>query len=609
MDSMIEAHQISFRTGIFLALILLGACATAPLQPPCPADRQNLPDCPPLEAVYDSALDEYFHSRTRADVAALNIDPIKLGMSADVPANDVLGKIIGSSYEDSIRSLATKIWLIDNADHTVDATYYIFKRDLVGYAFLGALCEAVERGVDIRIMVDSLGSYHRSHSELKALKNCAIDGGFIRNGDGELTLNKARVQALLFGAASENASNINRRSHDKLLVTDGNWPDKAWVMTGGRNISTAYYGLLNDGRKDPNAYKDLEIILRAQPGVNNTGSVGKISEIYVSILLAVPGNKVLASSLAHSGERKKMRDHLAALRAMPDFKLAYDNMDTYLQQDLYPAKTRIAHELGNIVNTKVVSEYDSNLQKNPNSIIYITRQLSEMDPDNRTARIVSPYLFLPKYERDDGTIYEDDSENLAAWLKEHPENRIEIVTNSIMTSDNFFAQAIIDMDTAPSLLLDEQTQDQWRKKLKHSELNPELVQSKSWKDLINNPRVRIYQTGRSDADILGGDTAYGKLHAKFFLTDSWGFVGTTNLDYRSRLYNNEMGFFFEGEELRQALVDEFEMLKSNSYLWGSPEWLELRSAVRELGGVKGHTSKKQRTVYKQLRATGLHWQF
>ncbi|MEP1470135.1 MAG: phospholipase D-like domain-containing protein [Halieaceae bacterium] len=530
-------------------------------------------------------------------------------MSADVPANDAMGKIIGSSYEDSIRSLATKIWLVDNAEHTVDAVYYIFKRDLVGYAFLGALCEAVQRGVDVRIMVDSLGSFHRTHSELKALKTCAIDGGFMRNDDGAITVQKARVQALVFGAASTSVANVNRRSHDKLLVTDGRWPEKAWVMTGGRNISTAYYGLLDDGSRDPTAYKDLEILLRAKSGVKESGSVGKISESYVSILLAVPGNKVLKSSMAHSRERTKMRDQLTALRAMPDFKLAYDNMQAYLQEDLHPARTRIAHELGNIINTNVVSDYDSNLQQNPNSIIYMTRQMSEIDPDNRTVRVVSPYLFVQKYEREDGTVYEDGAQNLANWLKEHPENRIEIVTNSIMTSDNFFAQAIIDMDTAPSLLLDRETQDQWHKKLEESELNPELVQSQKWKDLINNPRVRIYQTGRSDADLLGGDTAYGKLHAKFFLTDSWGFVGTTNLDYRSRLYNNEMGFFFSGEELRQSLVDEFEMLKSNSYLWGSPEWLKLRAAVRELGGVKGHTSYKQRSVYTSLRATGLHWQF
>ena len=101
----------------------------------------------------------------------------------------------------------------------------------------------------------------------------------------------------------------------------------------------------------------------------------------------------------------------------------------------------------------------------------------------------------------------------------------------------------------------------------------------------------------------------GKLHAKFFLTDKWGFVGTTNLDYRSRLFNNEMGFFFGGEELHQELIAEFESLKAQSYRWGSPEWLELRAAVRELPGLKGRAARKQRSTFARLRNTGLHWQF
>ena len=151
--------------------------------------------------------------------------------------------------------------------------------------------------------------------------------------------------------------------------------------------------------------------------------------------------------------------------------------------------------------------------------------------------------------------------------------------------------------------------ERWRKQLKHSELNPELVQSEEWRALVNNPRIRIFQTGRRDSDLLGGDVAYGKLHAKFFLTDAWGFVGTTNLDYRSRLFNNEMGFFFAGDELRQQLIDEFELLKSQSYLWGTPEWLQMRGDVMEMPGLKGRSAKKQRSTFTRLRSTGLHWQF
>lgn len=605
-------YRVNSRSRLCLTLFflcVLGACAATPQQPPCPAGRQDIRDCPPEGAVQDPVVNSHYEQRTRVDALSLNIDPIKLGMKAEIPTNDALGKIVGSSYQDSIRSLATKIWLVDHASHTVDAAYYIFKRDLVGYAFLGAMCEAVKRGVDLRIMVDSLGSFHSSHSELKALTNCAIDGGFAVNKQGRLTTRKARVQSVIFGAASKPGTNINRRSHDKLLVVDGAFPEKSWVMTGGRNISLAYYGLKPDGSIDPNAYKDMELLLRSPDGVERSESVGQVSEHYVSILLANTQNKVLQTRYAHRSQRTKMRNSLAQLRAMPDFQSAYQDMEHYLQEGLHPIKARLAHELGNITNKSVVSEYDTNLEKNPNSIVYMTRRLTELTPDNHTLRIVSPYLFIPKLERNDGSVYHDGSTVVKEWLNAHPDNRLEIVTNSILTSDNFFTQAIIDMDTAPRLLLDDESLKRWRTSLKNSEMSPDLVESEHWRQLIDNPQVRIYATGRLDADLLGGDTAYGKLHAKFFLTDDWGFVGTTNLDYRSRLFNNEMGFFFLGHTLREELIREFEDLKRQSYLWGSPEWLEMRRQVRELGGMRSSWAKKQHATFTRLRTSGLHWQF
>ena len=104
---------------------------------------------------------------------------------------------------------------------TIDFTYYIFKTDLVGYAMLGAMCNAVQRGVDVRVTVDSLGSISGgSHARLRALETCGDRAGFMRNSEGQLTTKKARVQVVIFNAVSK-LNNPNRRSHDKLLVMDG----------------------------------------------------------------------------------------------------------------------------------------------------------------------------------------------------------------------------------------------------------------------------------------------------------------------------------------------------------------------------------------------------
>ena len=86
-----------------------------------------------------------------------------------------------------------------------------------------------------------------------------------------------------------------------------------------------------------------------------------------------------------------------------------------------------------------------------------------------------------------------------------------------------------------------------------------------------------------------------------------GFVGTTNFDYRSRLYNNEMGFLFESKALADEIRANTEYLIGTSYLWGSPEWLEMRRKVMESDSDKAGPARKQRGIYKTLRALGLEY--
>jgi phosphatidylserine/phosphatidylglycerophosphate/cardiolipin synthase-like enzyme len=95
----------------------------------------------------------------------------------------------------------------------------------------------------------------------------------------------------------------------------------------------------------------------------------------------------------------------------------------------------------------------------------------------------------------------------------------------------------------PRLLLTPELNQAWQSGLEEGEFNPAVVESEQWKKLINYPQIFIYQIGKLDSVILGGKENYGKLHAKFIIGENVGFIGTSNFDYRSNLYNNEMGFF------------------------------------------------------------------
>jgi putative cardiolipin synthase len=603
------------------ALTLLFLACAGPQTYQCPPGTQNLPDCPPLIAVNDEDINKLYTSRTWLPARKSTIDPIKLGEEAQVPINRARTKVIGPKYEDSVNSLAVKLWLIENAQHTIDVMYYIFKRDTVGYAVLGALCNAVQRGVDVRIMVDSLGSMHPSHSELSALETCADEAGFMRNEKGEITTKKARVQVVIFNPISE--FQFNRRSHDKLLVVDGHHSAKAAVMTGGRNISLDYYGIKEDGSRDPTAFRDLEILIRARPAAESEEiTIGSVSEIYYSLLFLHKKNKRLlpveeeetdygSYRDLYLKERQKSQRSLAFLMNHPDIKKRLQAMPRYMSEGFRESEVRLAHQLSNLTSKRVTTEVIENIERNPNSILYLISKLTEKSLQDGvtsgTLRIVSPYLFSGKYRNAEGDVVYDGAKETLQRLHDNPGLKIEVVTNSVMTSDNFFTQAIIDMDMAPRMLLTPELTKEWQASLEKGEFNPAVAGSEEWNTLINHPQIFIYQTGQLDSIYLGGNTHYGKLHAKYIIGEEIGFIGTSNFDYRSNLYNNEMGFFFRDPELRNDLLEIFEMLKATSYRWGTPEWLQMRKELMAGDSKKAGPARKQRAIYKTIRALGIEY--
>jgi phosphatidylserine/phosphatidylglycerophosphate/cardiolipin synthase-like enzyme len=269
---------------------------------------------------------------------------------------------------------------------------------------------------------------------------------------------------------------------------------------------------------------------------------------------------------------------------------------------------RLAHELANLTNRNVVTNTEKNLADNPNSIMYLLEVLSEeLDKENKL-RVVSPYLFMARYYDKEGKEIRDSVTDTHRWLADHPGSRMEIITNSVLTSDNFFAQSIIDMDVGPRLLLSPELEEAWLSGLEAGEIDPSLTTSDKWRKQINNPQIFIYQTGKLDARVLGkGEANYGKLHAKFIVDGNGGFVGTSNFDYRSRLFNNEMGFFYENKDVDALLNTFFEELKQSSYRWGSAEWLQMRKEVMKIRGLKGWSTRNQRLIFKFMRTTGLDW--
>jgi cardiolipin synthase C len=469
-------------------------------------------------------------------------------------------------------------------------------------------------------MVDSIGSFSFEHNELKALGTCAAQAGFMRNAQGQVTTRRARVQVAVFNAASK--FHFNRRSHDKFMVVDGTYPELAAVFTGGRNSSRDYYGLNDDGSVDTSAFRDLEILVRSPPADEaDQVSVGRVAATYYTALFHYKGNKLIWSAedgfnhrSGYEKQRQEAAEKLALLKSLPDFRTHMDDMDRFMREDFHDAKVRLAYQLNNLTNKHVTTEVLENLKDNPNSIDFLLhKMLSETSAKENlhgTLWIVSPYLFASKYNDKDGKLVFDAAQQLLDTLARNPGLNVEIFTNSVMTTDNPYAQAMIDMDMAPRLLLSSQLRQQWTADVDQGERNPALVQGDDWKRMVQNPQVAIYEMGMLDSQLLGkGSVDYGKLHAKFLIGNEIGFVGTSNFDYRSMLYNNEVGFFVSSPALLADMVAEFNWLKAKAYRWGSPEWLEMRRQIMDGKGPQTDLSNKQRKLYKSMLGLGTEYLF
>ncbi|MGD8727410.1 MAG: phospholipase D-like domain-containing protein, partial [Gemmatimonadales bacterium] len=103
---------------------------------------------------------------------------------------------------------------IDAARHSVALSTYIFDNDRAGNLFLDALERAVQRNVEVRVLIDTVGSRYSRPSIVRALK-------------------RRRIPVARFGRTvlPWRMPYMNLRNHRKILVVDGKVG-----FTGGMNI-------------------------------------------------------------------------------------------------------------------------------------------------------------------------------------------------------------------------------------------------------------------------------------------------------------------------------------------------------------------------------------
>ena len=103
--------------------------------------------------------------------ASVDFDMPKTVSAAPTPAETAdtyIGKrLVGRAEEhpdqsgffpisDGIDALSIRLLMAERAERSIDAQYYLIKKDIVGSTFINALLRAADRGVRVRLLVDDI---------------------------------------------------------------------------------------------------------------------------------------------------------------------------------------------------------------------------------------------------------------------------------------------------------------------------------------------------------------------------------------------------------------------------------------------------------------------
>ncbi|WP_279246115.1 phospholipase D family protein [Candidatus Litorirhabdus singularis] len=145
------------------------------------------------------------------------------------------------TLSDGIEALSVRLALADLAEKSIDAQYYLLKKDVTGKAFVLSLLRAADRGVRVRLLLDDMftGGYDAGLAGLDSHPNIEIR-----------IFNPFASRSARFWDGITGFSRINRRMHNKSFTIDNQV-----TLIGGRNIADEYFGARKDAK-----FGDLDVL-------------------------------------------------------------------------------------------------------------------------------------------------------------------------------------------------------------------------------------------------------------------------------------------------------------------------------------------------------------
>jgi putative cardiolipin synthase len=396
-----------------------------------------------------------------------------------------------------------RLEMINAAERTLDLQYYIYHSDESGRLLTDALVRAADRGVRVRLLVDD-GETVAGDQQLFSIASHANVEIRVFNPFAYRGHNRLlKATEYLFKHAR-----LDYRMHNKLLVADN-----SMALVGGRNVGDQYFQI------DPESQFADDDVFVGGPIVHDLS--GTFDEFWNSAL-SIPVQAL------HESHRQSPHSRPSTDKA----DKAGINYQARLDSGEPLAGIMAGRESLTWADAQVICDSPEKKQKaskpGVGSLMYepIARAVAQVQSD---LVIVSPYIVPSK----------DEVHLLKDRLAHHV--RVRILTNSL--------------ESAPELSA-------------HS--GYEHYRTEFLKDGAEIHEVRSHLGNSRGSGQSRKISQYGNyaLHAKLFVLDRRRlYVGSMNLDERSRHLNTEVGLIINSEQLAQETAKRFDAMAQleNSY--------------------------------------------
>ena len=412
----------------------------------------------------------------------------------------------------STNALLSRVSLADQAEHSIDLQYYIFKNDATGRLIALHLLQAADRGVHVRILLDDLNLVDevRMFNALDSHPNIEVRLFNPYHSPRPSMMSRIAQHLLEF-------RRLNRRMHNKAFIVDNNV-----AVIGGRNIGDEYF----DAKVDNN-FRDLDVL-----------AIGPVVPAATRSFEAYWGSNAAHPVTEYASKTDPAID-LVGLRTNLEKNARNFDDSAY--------KQAAADDLPNGAS----ADRPGNWFWGPATLVADQPEKIETGPERTDLRIgpelktliqnaqsevllMSPY-FVPSKQ---------DETNFIALAQAGI--AFKVLTNSLASTDE--------------LAVHEGYSDHRHALLKGGVQLFEL-----------KPAAGVKMTA---TDI--GTSSGVSLHAKSFVVDRrYVYIGSLNMDQRSKLLNTEMGVVVDSPLLAKAVAEFFNTatLPANAYqvVLGAPD--------------------------------------